>query len=314
MEYQLIKTIHLKIFQNNFLSLTSSPLFIHNYSCINNLNNISKRSLTTTNFNVRISPQKISKLSYSVSSSNSIHKNRDNKTLEVQPLKKINSSILELTRLLNNFNPNFHKVVPFYLDTVKIGALSKEVFPELKKYNKTFKRKLRPFSINSQRVTFSDYIDTFDKRSQVINDLLCYWRDNNTFNCLKGWRNEVFPVFDGNHEIAFRIERSGIALFGFRAYGCHINGYIEDPDTHEIKMWIAQRSLTKQTFPGKLDNIVAGGIAFPYNPTETAIKECLEEASMPNEISNQVFIKLFLFFFFLKKKKKKKRKEIKNKI
>jgi len=188
----------------------------------------------------------------------------------------------------NNYNPKFHKSVPFYIDTVVVGVIPENVFIELKKYNKTFRRNLRPFSISKRKVTFSEYIDNYEKRGQVINDVLTYWRENDTFSCLRGWRNEVYPVFNGNHEIALRIERSGIALFGFRAYGCHINGYVEDPKTHKLKMWIAQRSFKKQTFPGKLDNIVAGGISFPYNPTETAIKECLEEASIPNEISTQV--------------------------
>jgi len=216
------------------------------------------------------------------------HDLNNTQELKVKPLGKIHHSILELTKINNNFNPNIHRVVPFVLNGVILGVIPENVFIELKKYNKTFSRRLRPFSISSHRVTFSEYINSYKKRERVMNDLLTSWRDAKTFSCLKGWRNELYPIFDGNHEIAFNIERSGIALFGFRAYGCHINGYVEDPETHKLKMWIAQRSFTKQTFPGKLDNIVAGGVSFPYNPTETAIKECYEEASIPLEFSKQV--------------------------
>eukprot|EP00833_Pecoramyces_ruminatium_P015645 jgi/Orpsp1_1/1189677/evm.model.d7180000073690.1 len=286
MNYQLIKGNSLISSKNSLISLTSKALTPNNNFNSISLNNIPKKNLNTSNLikNESILNRKISKLNFSIST---INKDIAQKGPKVQPIQNIGHSILELTKINNNFNPNYHKAIPFYLNTVVLGVIPKNVFIQLKKYNKTFRRKNRPFSISSCRVKFSEFVNTFDKRCQVMNDLLTYWRDNNTFSCLKGWRNEVYPIFDGNHEIAFRIERSGIALFGFRAYGCHINGYVEDSKTHKLKMWIAQRSFNKQTFPGKLDNIVAGGISFPYNPTETAIKECLEEASMPNEISTQ---------------------------
>jgi isopentenyldiphosphate isomerase len=289
MDGQLIKATHLLTLPTNFLSVTSISLFTsNNFKGKSIPLNISKRNLNTLNLikNGHCLQQKNSKLNFSFGAV--ANRNFESHGPKVQPIQNINSSILELTRLNNNFNPEIHKVVPFYLDTVNIGVIPENVFIQLKKYNKTFKRRLRPFSITSRRVTFSEYIDTYEKKSQVMEDLLIYWRDNDTFDCLKGWRNEVYPIFDANHEIAFRIERSGIALFGFRAYGCHINGYVEDSKTHQLKMWIAQRSFKKQTFPGKLDNIVAGGVSFPFNPTETAIKECLEEASIPNEISTQI--------------------------
>ena len=45
------------------------------------------------------------------------------------------------------------------------------------------------------------------------------------------------------------------ALFGVKQYGVHINGYLN----HSKKgwcMWIAKRAKTKQTWPGKLDQMV----------------------------------------------------------
>jgi hypothetical protein len=45
-------------------------------------------------------------------------------------------------------------------------------------------------------------------------------------------------------------------VFGIRKYGVHVNGYvIEDDGTW--RMWIGQRSKTKQTFPGMFDNMVS---------------------------------------------------------
>jgi len=286
------------IFNNSNYNLVSiaSNLLYKNIK-VNKVKNVSKRNLNTFNLLTKSNTiyQKNSKSFFSISPINKDFNTSSINGPKVKPLEKKNHTFLELVQINNNFNPNIHKVVPFYFDTVILGVMPEKAFTQLKKYNNTFDKTSKPFSITTHKVTFSEHVDTFDKRCKVMNDLLTHWRDNETFGCLKGWRNELYPIFDGNHEIAFNIERSGIALFGFRAYGCHINGYVEDPDTHKLKMWIAQRSFNKQTFPGKLDNIVAGGVSFPYNPTETAIKECLEEASMPPEISKQVNYIIYIY-------------------
>lgn len=49
-----------------------------------------------------------------------------------------------------------------------------------------------------------------------------------------------------------------------------------------------QRSDTKQTWPGKWDNMVGGGLSVGYGIEETAIKEAAEEASIPNELIKNI--------------------------
>ena len=51
------------------------------------------------------------------------------------------------------------------------------------------------------------------------------------------------------------------------------------------KMWIARRSPTKQTWPGYLDQIVAGGISTGYSMMETIVKECGEEAGIDPKLA-----------------------------
>ena len=46
------------------------------------------------------------------------------------------------------------------------------------------------------------------------------------------------------------MERAAVPYFGMKAYGVHINGYVKDPVTNEILLWVAKRSKTKSTFPG----------------------------------------------------------------
>lgn len=73
-----------------------------------------------------------------------------------------------------------------------------------------------------------------------------------------GWRNEKFPVFgDATREdnTAFVVERAGAPLFGISQFGAHLNAFVRDTDG-SIKMWVARRSRTKQTWPGMLDNCV----------------------------------------------------------
>ncbi|KAG8917030.1 hypothetical protein FRC01_002715 [Tulasnella sp. 417] len=55
--------------------------------------------------------------------------------------------------------------------------------------------------------------------------------------------------------------------------------------TEDGRLWVPRRAKTKQTWPGLLDNSVAGGIPYGLKPMESLIKECMEEASLPEEIA-----------------------------
>ena len=47
-----------------------------------------------------------------------------------------------------------------------------------------------------------------------------------------------------------------LGLLGTVQYGVHVNGYYTDDSGNISGMWVARRSPTKQTWPGKLDQIV----------------------------------------------------------
>ncbi len=55
-----------------------------------------------------------------------------------------------------------------------------------------------------------------------------------------------------------QIERAAATQFGVKAYGVHVNGYVESP-SRGLCLWVARRSRDKPTWPGKLDHIAAGG-------------------------------------------------------
>jgi 8-oxo-dGTP pyrophosphatase MutT (NUDIX family) len=97
---------------------------------------------------------------------------------------------------------------------------------------------------------------------------------------LPKWRNETFDVAPrwGERPI-FRLDRGAVPFFGVRAYGVHLNGYRRDGDKYSL--WIGKRASNKQVAPGKLDNIVAGGIGNGYGAVATLAKEAEEEAAIP---------------------------------
>jgi 8-oxo-dGTP pyrophosphatase MutT (NUDIX family) len=48
-----------------------------------------------------------------------------------------------------------------------------------------------------------------------------------------------------------------------------------------VRLWVAYRARDKQLDPGKLDHIVAGGVAAGMTPEQTLVKEAGEEAAIP---------------------------------
>lgn len=79
---------------------------------------------------------------------------------------------------------------------------------------------------------------------------------------LSGWRNELYPVPTSFHaEPLALVERAAAVHLGIKAYGVHVNGYVETE--RGVELWVATRSQTKPTWPGRLDHIVAGGQVSP---------------------------------------------------
>ncbi|PKI69045.1 hypothetical protein CRG98_010514, partial [Punica granatum] len=76
---------------------------------------------------------------------------------------------------------------------------------------------------------------------------------------IPGIRNELYPVKSSfGSSIVFSLERAAAPYFGIKAYGVHMNGYVERDG--EKLLWIGKRSREKSTFPGMLDHLVAGGL------------------------------------------------------
>ena len=108
-------------------------------------------------------------------------------------------------------------------------------------------------------------------------------RDLHRKEIIQHWRDEPFVASERFADpTLFHIERCAVPFFGVRAYGVHINGYVQTDAG--LKMWIAKRAEDRVICPGMLDNMVAGGQPAGLSLKENIIKECLEEANIPEKL------------------------------
>lgn len=99
--------------------------------------------------------------------------------------------------------------------------------------------------------------------------------------CIAGWRDERFAIVRAPGESALaRIERASARFWGTLTFAAHANGYVADTSGRPTHLWISRRSAHKATDPGKLDNLVAGGVPHGQTPWQTLLREGHEEAGL----------------------------------
>jgi len=127
-------------------------------------------------------------------------------------------------------------------------------------------------------------LDTPDRRTAAVRAFLLELRERGQFGNL--WREEAYPVtWVFTDPPLMAMERAAVPWFGVRAYGPHMTGYVKKRDG--LHVWVPRRSYDKPTFPGELDNTVAGGQPANIGILENLIKECAEEAAIPRPLAEQ---------------------------
>lgn len=123
-------------------------------------------------------------------------------------------------------------------------------------------------------------------RSLVADGLIPAKKLRNELQDVRPMR-EGFVGPRGNPPI-LRMERAAMIHFGIPSHGVHVNGYVRDPtrpsDPRPHAVWIATRSMSKATYPGLYDQVVAGGQPTSMSVLDNVRKECEEEASLPPEV------------------------------
>ncbi|XP_026485695.1 uncharacterized protein LOC113393172 [Vanessa tameamea] len=216
-------------------------------------------------------------------------------------MKDMNSinknNISELTKLARKFNcfylSGLHQGIckPFLVAGHQVGLVRPDILKHLQRFPEVFRITGKVVELNP---AFRDYQERTSKVAGVLQGL----RKENELCALKGWRDECFEVSTlFHHESLLEMDRSATCLFGIRNYGVSVNGYLFHP-VKGLCIWLQQRSFTKQTWPGKWDCFVSGGLAVGYGILETCVKEVAEEASVMGELVKKLVPAGCVSFYF----------------
>jgi isopentenyldiphosphate isomerase len=165
---------------------------------------------------------------------------------------------------------------PWHIGARRLGWVHRDFAPNLRK---------RPdlFSFDAQGWHLSPALATPQARTDAVEAFLRYLMREGWF---PAWRDERYPVTaDLKRPALMAMERAAVPYFGVRAFGVHLTGYVRRPDG--LYIWVPRRARGKSTYPGMLDNTVAGGQPEKLGLMENVIKECLEEASIPPDLARQ---------------------------
>jgi len=171
-------------------------------------------------------------------------------------------SYLDRIRESNNYHKD--RYLPFYIADECLGWTRKAFANLLTRWPDVF-------LVTPKSVTLHPELKTEEQRSRAISPILRQLRSE---GIIDAWVNETYPIVQTFGEPArMHIERASTHHFGIRSFGVHMNGLVKKPDG--IYVWTAERSKVRPFWPGKLDQIAAGGqpagiseSAFNYPPQD----------------------------------------------
>lgn len=158
--------------------------------------------------------------------------------------------------------------VPFRVEGRHLGWVKRELLAALAEFPDTL-------VVGDDGVTLASDLVTPAARSRAMETVARALTDD--------WRDEPYAVGARFGETLFTIDRSCVHLFGFRAHGVHLNGFIRDGE--ELSLWVPRRAADRGSYPGQLDNTVAGGQPANLGLRANLIKECGEEAGIPSALA-----------------------------
>jgi 8-oxo-dGTP pyrophosphatase MutT (NUDIX family) len=157
----------------------------------------------------------------------------------------------------------------FYVAGKKVGWIRPEDLS-------LFEQSPEFFTVEPERIELLGEPSSPKERSARLDTVLRQWRDQGH---ITGWRDEHYLISNGEGNPLFSVERSATALLGVLNLGVHLNGFVKRADG--IWLWIARRAQNRPRYPGKLDQMVAGGMTAYQSPHQVMKRECQEEAGVP---------------------------------
>ncbi|CAA7037638.1 unnamed protein product, partial [Microthlaspi erraticum] len=191
------------------------------------------------------------------------------------------NGFLEKVEHCNRGSEKVADFIPFVIEEQIVGYIHNEFTEYLRDFADIFNVSA-PDRVGGY-VTLNPMLEKPEDRTRAVADVIKILADK---GIIPGIRNELYPVkpsFDA--PVLFSLERAAAPYFGLKGYGIHMNGYVERDG--EKFLWIGKRSLTKSTYPGMLDHLVAGGLPHGISCGENVVKECEEEAGISKVIAER---------------------------
>jgi hypothetical protein len=137
------------------------------------------------------------------------------------------------------------------------------------------------FAVDRSGVRLAAGLDGFEARTEALGAVV---EALGARRLVRRLGHELYPVAPAFGAAPWLVlQRAAMPSFGARAWGVHLHGLVRREDG--LHLWIARRARDKPTFPGLLDNLVAGGQPHGLSVRDNLLKECAEEASIPPELA-----------------------------
>ncbi len=172
--------------------------------------------------------------------------------------------------------PDFSRLLPFRVAGETLGWVRPSFAGALRRFPETFR-------VADHEVALSSQLATPDARSEAVDRVLRTLHSDGIVPKIRGERFAVANRFGEPPRLV--IDRAAVTLFGTRAFGIHVNGYVGEGDA--MRLWIGRRARDKAVAPGKLDHLVAGGQPAGLGLTENLLKEAHEEAGIAEALARR---------------------------
>ncbi len=179
-----------------------------------------------------------------------------------------------LERIYTCNNADLAGYYPWLIGQVSYGWVSPEFTQYLQQWPEIF-------CLNDQVLNLNPALTDYTARTLATAPVLRTLYEQGVIDT---WVNESYPVtlsFGGHAEM--EIERAASNFLGIKTFGIHLNGLVKKQDG--IYVWVGTRSLDKPFWPGKLDQMVAGGLPVGISLMDNVIKESQEEANIPMNLA-----------------------------
>ncbi|MCP5151732.1 MAG: DUF4743 domain-containing protein [Chromatiales bacterium] len=185
-----------------------------------------------------------------------------------------------IDRVVEANRRDLSRFVPLQVAGERVGHVRRETLGMLADWPEVFR-------VEDRAVTLAAELDRLDApmelRTIAVDGVM---RALHARGVLSGWREERYPVAASRRgEPLMLLERAALPLLGVSGQGVHLNGFVRDGDA--LQMWVGRRANDKPTWPGLLDQLVAGGQPAGAGLRENLIKECDEEAGIPPEVAGR---------------------------